>query len=199
MHTILRPASREGLVAAIPAQGYCGLKFTWTLKVLLLSGTMSVLGSLAAYAGSPGLPLDASPGVANEMAVSAGSVVGQAIEECKPWDIACLLLRPVGTVAGPPSGEDRGQDGNPGGGGDDDGGTDDGGTDDGGTDDGGTDDGGTDDGGTDDGGTDDGGTDDGGTDDGGTDDGGTDDGGTDDGGTDDGGTDDGGTDDGRPR
>ena len=95
-------------------QGYCSLECSRRLKVVLLSGTMGVLGAMAAHAGSPGLPLGANPVASTEMAAPAGSVAAQAIEECKPWDIACLLLRPVGTVpAGPPSG-DRGQDGGPG-------------------------------------------------------------------------------------
>jgi hypothetical protein len=112
MHTMLWPASREGLVATTPAQGYCGLKFTWTLKVVLLSGTMGVFGSLAAYAGTSGLPLGSN----GEKTTPAGSVAAQAVEACLPWDIPCLLLRPVGTVSGGPAAGagDRGQEGNDG-------------------------------------------------------------------------------------
>ena len=91
------------------SQGFSGLKFERRLKVVLLSGTMGVLGSLAAYAGSSGLPLGAD--IKNT--ATAGSVAAQTVDECLPWDIACLLLRPVGTVPGdPPSGlGERGQDG----------------------------------------------------------------------------------------
>jgi len=39
--------------------GYCGLKLERRFKVVLLSGTMGVLGSLAAYAGPTGLPFGA--------------------------------------------------------------------------------------------------------------------------------------------
>ena len=101
--------------------GYCGLKFERHLKVVLLSGTMGVLGSLAAYAGSSSVPLGTDIG----NIAPAGSVAAQVVDEClerdlKPWDIACLLLRPVGTVpAGLQSGSDHldgGGGGGPGGG-----------------------------------------------------------------------------------
>ncbi len=79
--------------------GYCGRKFERRLEVVLLAGTMGVLGSLAAYAGSSSVPLGTDIG---NMA-PGGSVAAQTVDEClerdiKPWDIACLLLRPVGTV-----------------------------------------------------------------------------------------------------
>ncbi len=95
--------------------GYCGLKFERRLKVVLLAGAMGVLGSLAAYAGSSSVPLGANI----EKTGPAGSVAAQTSATCLPWDIACLLLRPVGTVpGGPPAGAgDRGQDGGLGGGG----------------------------------------------------------------------------------
>ena len=92
--------------------GYCGFKFERHLKVVLLSGTMGVLGSLAAYAGSSSVPLGTNIG---NMA-PAGSVAAQTVDECleqdiMPWDIACLLLRPVGTIpADPPSGSDDDDD-----------------------------------------------------------------------------------------
>ncbi len=95
--------------------GHCGLKFERHLKVVLLAGTMGVLGSLAAYAGSSSVPLGANI----EKTGPAGSVAAQTSTTCLPWDIACLLLRPVGTVpGGPPAGAgDRGQGGGLGGGG----------------------------------------------------------------------------------
>lgn len=93
-------------------QGCCGVKFERRLKLVLLSGAMGVLGSLAACAGASGVPLGANIGKTEP----AGSVAGQTAEACLPWDIACLLLRPVGTVPGdpPPGPEERGQDGNEG-------------------------------------------------------------------------------------
>lgn len=96
-------------------QRFSGLKFEWRLKVVLLSGAMGVLGPLAAYAGSSGLPLGANI----EKTAPAGSVAAQTAEACLPWDVACLLLRPVGTVpVGPPfGGPDNQSDGGGGGGG----------------------------------------------------------------------------------
>ncbi len=82
-------------------QRFSGLKFERRLKVVLLSGAMGVLGPLAAYAGSSGLPLGANI----EKTAPAGSVATQTAADCLPWDVACLLLRPVGTVpVGPPFG-----------------------------------------------------------------------------------------------
>ncbi len=78
--------------------GYCGLKFERRFKVVLLSGTMGVLGSLAAYAGPTGLPF----GAEFEKMGPAGPVASQTTDECLPSDIACLLLRPVGAVPGAP-------------------------------------------------------------------------------------------------
>ncbi|MGR3715391.1 MAG: hypothetical protein ACU0B1_01425 [Thermohalobaculum sp.] len=92
-------------------QRFSGLKFERRLKVVLLSGTMGVLGSLAACAGSSGLPFGANI----EKTAPAGSVAAQTAEACLPWDVACLLLLPVGTVPGGiPGPGDRGQDGGPG-------------------------------------------------------------------------------------
>lgn len=71
-------------------QGFSGLKFEWRLKVVLLSGTMGVLGSLAAYAGSSSHPL----GVNAATTAPAGSVSAQTAEDCLPQDVACLLQRP---------------------------------------------------------------------------------------------------------
>ena len=89
-------------------QRISGLKFEWRLKVVLLSGTMGVLGSLAACAGSSSLPLGANI----EKTGPVGSVAAQTAAECLPLDVACLLLRPVGAVpAGPQGGPDRGGDG----------------------------------------------------------------------------------------
>ena len=95
--------------------GYCGLKLERRFKVVLLSGTMGVLGSLAAYAGPTGLPF----GAEFEKMGPAGPVASQTTDECLPSDIACLLLRPVGAVPGGPTAGagERGQDDGSGGGG----------------------------------------------------------------------------------
>jgi len=104
--------------------GYCGLKLERRFKVVLLSGTMGVLGSLAAYAGPTGLPF----GAEFEKMGPAGPVASQTTDECLPSDIACLLLRPVGAVPGGPTagagerGQDGGSGGSGGGGGSGDGG-----------------------------------------------------------------------------
>ena len=95
-------------------QRFSGLKFERRLKVVLLSGAMGVLGPLAAYAGSSGLPLGANI----EKTAPAGSVAAQTAADCLPWDVACLLLRPVGTVpVGPPFGGPDNQSDDGGGGG----------------------------------------------------------------------------------
>ncbi len=83
--------------------GYCGLKLERRFKVVLLSGTMGVLGSLAAYAGPTGLPF----GAEFEKMGPAGPVASQTTDECLPSDIACLLLRPVGAVPGGPPRPER--------------------------------------------------------------------------------------------
>jgi hypothetical protein len=97
-------------------QRFSGLKFERRLKVVLLSGAMGVLGPLAAYAGSSGLPLGANI----EKTAPAGSVAAQTAAACLPWDVACLLLRPVGSIpVGPPFGgpDNQSDDGGGGGGG----------------------------------------------------------------------------------
>ena len=76
--------------------GFSGLKADRRLKVVLLSGTMGVLGSLAACTGISSSP----PGPDIGKTELAGLVSTQTVDECLPWDIACLLLRPVGAVPG---------------------------------------------------------------------------------------------------
>jgi hypothetical protein len=150
---------------------YCGLGYEQRLKAILLSCSVSVFGSIAAFAGAPGPSHDNAAATTQR----TGPAASQTVDECLAWDIACRLEQPVWLVAGP---GDRGHEGGAGGGTDTgaETGTSDDGTSDGGTGDGGHD-GGTSDGGTSDGGTSDGGTSDGGTSDGGGDDGGGDDGG----------------------
>jgi hypothetical protein len=135
---------------------YCGLGYEQRLKAILLSCSVSVFGSIAAFAGAPGPSHDNAAATTQR----TGPAASQTVDECLAWDIACRLEQPVWLVAGP---GDRGHEGGAGGGTDTgaETGTSDDGTSDDGTSDGGTGDGGTGDGGHD-GGTSDGGGDDGG-------------------------------------
>ena len=92
-----------------PLQVFHGFKIEQSLKVVLLSGTMGVLGVLSAHAGTSSIPA----GARIDKTIPAGPVVAQAVDECLAWDIACLLARPVGTVTGGPSAGpgNRGNDG----------------------------------------------------------------------------------------
>ena len=102
---------------------YHWLRFEPRLKVILLSCAVGVLGPVVAFAGAAGH----FHGSAVNSTQPTGSVASQTVDEClavppplvPPWDIGCLLERPVGTVAdGPPSGsDDRGGGGDTGGGG----------------------------------------------------------------------------------
>ncbi len=141
---------------------YCGPGVEQHLKAILLSCSVSVFGSIAAFAGT------ADPSHDNAAATTqwTGPAANQTVDECLAWDIACRLEQPVGAGPGGPWAGLGGRDHEGGGGGSDDGGSDHGGSDHGGSDDGGSDDGG----GGHDGGGDDGGSDDGGGHDGGRDD-----------------------------
>jgi len=126
----------------------CGLGYEQRLKAILLSCSVSVFGSIAAFAGAPGPSHDNAAATTQR----TGPAASQTVDECLAWDIACRLEQPVWLVAGP---GDRGHEGGAGGGTDTgaETGTSDGGASDGGSD-GGTSDGGSDDGGGDDGGRD---------------------------------------------
>ncbi len=144
---------------------YCGPGVEQHLKAILLSCSVSVFGSIAAFAGT------ADPSHDNAAATTqwTGPAANQTVDECLAWDIACRLEQPVGAGPGGPWAGLGGRDHEGGGGGSDDGGSDDGGSDGGGSDGGGSDGGGSDGGGSDDGGSDHGGGDEGGSDDGGRD------------------------------
>ncbi len=139
---------------------YCGPGVEQHLKAILLSCSVSVFGSIAAFAGT------ADPSHDNAAATTqwTGPAANQTVDECLAWDIACRLEQPVGAGPGGPWAGLGGRDHEGGGGGSDDGGSDDGGSDGGGSDGGGSDGGGSDDGGSDHGGGDEGGSDDGGRD-----------------------------------
>ena len=115
----------------------CGLGYEQRLKAILLSCSVSVFGSIAAFAGAPGPSHDNAAATTQR----TGPAASQTVDECLAWDIACRLEQPVWLVAGP---GDRGHEGGAGGGTDTgaETGTSDGGTSDGGTSDGGSDDGG---------------------------------------------------------
>ncbi len=117
---------------------YCGLGYEQRLKAILLSCSVSVFGSIAAFAGAPGPSHDNAAATTQR----TGPAASQTVDECLAWDIACRLEQPVWLVAGP---GDRGHEGGAGGGTDTgaETGTSDGGTSDGGSD-GGGDDGGRD-------------------------------------------------------
>ncbi len=106
---------------------YCGLGYEQRLKAILLSCSVSVFGSIAAFAGAPGPSHDNAAATTQR----TGPAASQTVDECLAWDIACRREQPVWLVAGP---GDRGHDGGTSDGGHD-GGTSDGGTSDGGRDD----------------------------------------------------------------
>ena len=112
----------------------CGLGYEQRLKAILLSCSVSVFGSIAAFAGAPGPSHDNAAATTQR----TGPAASQTVDECLAWDIACRLEQPVWLVAGP---GDRGHEGGAGGGTDTgaETGTSDGGSDDGGGDDGGRD------------------------------------------------------------
>ncbi len=95
---------------------YHWLRVEPRLKVILLSSTMAVLGACA-FTGTSGGSLDS----AGNTAQRTGPAASQTVDECLPWDIACRLEQPVGTVSGEPSagpgdgGNEGGAGGGPGG------------------------------------------------------------------------------------
>ena len=113
-----------------------------SLKWILLSSAMGVLGACA-FAGTSGGSLDSAAATTQSTGLATSQMEDKCLEVppslVPPWDLACLLERPVGALSsGPQSGNDDrgGRSGDDGGGPGDSGPGDDGTGDDGTGDDG---------------------------------------------------------------